>query len=215
MEWHINAHMQVKKDKPNLVMTSDTSISWGAVVHASMGQWVRTPQTSKLRSWGQQNEAEKLWGKAVLCQCDNAAVVTVVNSKLSRHTKVMHLIRSLVFIAAKFYFTVTAGHVSGHHNILADSLSRNRLQQFKRHVPQAQPTPIPAGPTDSIQTRLDSTKLDKAVDFYFQRELADLTQRTYSSAKRCCVQFCLNHGLVSHPVSDHKLCQYLAFLANR
>ena len=61
------------------------------------------------------------------------------------HAEVMHLIRCLVFIAAKFNFIVTATHISGHRNNLADALSQNRLDDFKFHLPQAQaaPTPIP------------------------------------------------------------------------
>ena len=68
--------------------------------------------------WGRQ------WaGKVILCRSDNAAVVAVINSGVSRDAKMMHLIRCLVFIAAKFNFIVTATHISGHRNNLADALS--------------------------------------------------------------------------------------------
>jgi len=70
-------------------------------------------------------------------------VVAVVNSGVSRDAEVMHLIRCLVFIAAKFNFIVTAGHISGH---CTDALSHNRLQQFKHHISQAQTTPAPIPP---------------------------------------------------------------------
>ena len=74
-------------------------------------------------------------GKVILCQSDNAAVVAVINLGVSRDTEVMHLIRCLVFIAAKCNFIVTATHISGHRNNLADALSRNRLDDFKFHLP--------------------------------------------------------------------------------
>ena len=69
--------------------------------------------------------------------------------------------------------------------------------------------------TDPIQARLDTTKLDKAVDFYFRKGLANSTQRTYLSAKKRCIQFCLKHEFVPLPVSAQQLCQYTAWLANQ
>ena len=57
---------------------------------------------------------------------------------VNRDVEMMQLIRCLVFIAAKFNFLVTAVHISGQCNTLADALSRNRLHHFKCHAPQAQ-----------------------------------------------------------------------------
>ena len=155
--------IQAKKDNPDLVMTSDASGSWGCGAFFGkqwfMLQWPTGMESTHITTkelipivigaaiWGRQ------WSeKVILCQSDNAAVVAIINSGVSRDAEVMHLIRCLVFIAAKCNFIVTATHVSGHSNNLADALSRNRLHDFKSHFPQAQavPTPIPPEVVDLL-----------------------------------------------------------------
>ena len=51
----------------------------------------------------------------------------------------MHLIRLLVFFAARFNFWFTASHIPGKQNILADTLSRNNVSLFLLQAPQAVP----------------------------------------------------------------------------
>lgn len=84
-------------------------------------------------------------GKTVRCLCDNAAVVAVVNSGSSRCERVMHLMRSLFFVAARHNIFLVAQHIPGRENVAADALSRNNLPSFRVQEPRAQlrQTPIP------------------------------------------------------------------------
>ena len=91
-------------------------------------------------------------GKSVRIRSDNAAVVAVINSGSSKDHEVMHLMRSLVFISAKFNFVTSATHLPGAHNQLADALSRNNAPYFMSNYPQAQltPSPIPQALVDLL-----------------------------------------------------------------
>ena len=53
----------------------------------------------------------------------------------------MHLMRCLTFIVAKYNFVVSAAHIKGIHNDLADALSRNNRSYFLSHYRQAQASP--------------------------------------------------------------------------
>ncbi len=58
----------------------------------------------------------------------------------------------LHFIAAKFNLLISAVHLAGKANSLADALSRNKLTYFLDHYPQAnsKPTAIPAALLDLL-----------------------------------------------------------------
>ncbi len=62
--------------------------------------------------------------------CDNTAVVNTLNSITSKDKEVMHLLRCLAFITAKFQFIIMASHLPGQLNTAADALSRNRVIVF-------------------------------------------------------------------------------------
>ena len=57
----------------------------------------------------------------------------------------MHMLRSLFFFEASLGFILTAKHIPGSQNDIADDLSRNRLSFFFTKVPHADalPTAIP------------------------------------------------------------------------
>ena len=83
----------------------------------------------------------------------------------------MHLMHSLIFIMAKYKFVVSAAHIRGTHNDLADALSRNNRAYFLSHYPQAQASdsiPGVSGAPSNGSARLDFTSLDEAVDRYLQ-----------------------------------------------
>ena len=88
----------------------------------------------------------ELSGKRVLSNCDNAAVVAVLNSRYSREKHLIHLLRCLFFVEAHFQFQLSASHIAGIANTIADDLSRNRLLAFRDNVPHANihPTHIPS-----------------------------------------------------------------------
>ena len=72
----------------------------------------------------------------------NEAVVDILNSRASPDPNIMHLLRSLLKVAACFSFTFAAIHVPGRNNGIADTLSRFNFQAFHSLVPQAKEFPI-------------------------------------------------------------------------
>ena len=80
-------------------------------------------------------------GKSVLIQCDNEAVVSIVNSGSSKNKEAMCLMRCLAFIAASLDLRLRAVHIKGVHNTRADALSRNNAPLFHSLCPQADPEP--------------------------------------------------------------------------
>ena len=118
-------------------ITSDASGTWGCGAFLSSGEWF---QLEWPESWSDTHITVKellpiviavaLWadrwrGTTVRCLCDNAAVVAVVNSGSSKCEKVMHLMRSLFFLAVQQDITLVAQHIPGVENREADALSRN------------------------------------------------------------------------------------------
>ena len=136
--------------KAHLQVLSDASGSWGCGAFQDP-LWLQLQWTPRLQllsiavkelipvvlaaaTFGHQ------WsGKVVEFVVDNAAVVEVIKATYSKELHLMHLIRLLVFFAAKHNFWFTASHIPGKENIVADSLSRNNMQMFRSQVPQAAP----------------------------------------------------------------------------
>ena len=91
-----------------------------------------------------------VWGqywcrKRILFHCDNQSIVQVWESGLSRSSDLMHLVRTLFFIAACHNFHVMICHIPGIDNSIADALSRMQLTRFRSLAPDAKdhPTPLP------------------------------------------------------------------------
>ena len=133
------------EQEPSVILTSDASGSWGCGAYWG-SQWFQLPWHGTVGTAGA-NIATKelipiviaaaLWGKAwaglvVLCRCDNEAVVAVLNKRTSRDHDLMHLLRCLTFFEAQFSFRMTATHIAGSQNTLADDLSRDNLSSFLR-----------------------------------------------------------------------------------
>lgn len=76
-------------------------------------------------------------GKHVMCRCDNMAVVNILYSCTSKYNTVMHLVRSHHFFLARWDIKLTASHIAGKSNVLADALSRNLMQVYQQ-APTAQ-----------------------------------------------------------------------------
>ena len=73
---------------------------------------------------------------------DNKAVVHILNSRTSQDANIMHLLCSLLKVAACFSFTFAAIHIPGRNNGIADALSRFNFQAFHSLAPQAKEFPI-------------------------------------------------------------------------
>ena len=94
--------------------------------------------------------AALLWGahwsrKHILVLCDNEGTVTVINSGTSKSPVMANLLRHLVLCSMQCNFLVRAKHLPGRNNPIADALSCNQVQRFRRLAPNAHllPTPIP------------------------------------------------------------------------
>lgn len=86
-----------------------------------------------------------LRGKRVCFNCDNEATVKAWRNHSAKHPALNDLLHRLFFIAADNNFTISLSHTPGHHNCIADALSRNQLTRFHRLAPQANryPTRVP------------------------------------------------------------------------
>ena len=70
-----------------------------------------------------------------------------VNSSSSKSPDVMHLLRLLTLEACRHNFVFSAAHTPGRDNSAADTLSRLRLQEFRRLAPHADQVPRPIPPS--------------------------------------------------------------------
>ena len=143
--------------KAHLHVYSDASGSWGCGAYQDP-HWLQLKWTPRLQhlsiaikelipvvlaaaTFGHQ------WsGKVVQFVVDNAAVVEVIKATYSKELHLMHLIRLLVFFAAKFNFWFTASHIPGKQNTLADALSRSNFSLFFTQAPQTVPQASPLSP---------------------------------------------------------------------
>ena len=162
--WNGLSMMQSSKlQDPDIILTSDASGSWGCGAYFA-SHWLQYPWSPQTRDYHITIKellpivlAAAVWGKywenkAILCRCDNEAVVHIVNTGTSRDPVAMGLMRCLYFIAAKFNMLLSATHLAGKANSLADALSRNNAALFLSNYPQAnhQGTPIPEALTDLL-----------------------------------------------------------------
>ena len=136
---------------PDITFSSDDSGTWGC--GASWGKaWL---QLEWSKEWSERSIAAKelvpivlacaVWGKQwqgkrVLIWCDNLAMVQIIRGLASRDPLLMHLLRLLYFFMAAHSIQLTANHIPGVHNTIADSLSRNFMQVFRQLLPAAHPT---------------------------------------------------------------------------
>ena len=99
------------------IVTSDASGNW-AVEHARV-------VTGSCSNGQVQSQVITL-----LLQCDNMAVVNIINHSSSKNQDALHLVWCLAFITATREFHPMATHIKGTSNILADALSTNNLPLF-------------------------------------------------------------------------------------
>ena len=79
-------------------------------------------------------------------RCDNQSVVAVISSGTSKDSRLMQLLMKLFLCAARFNMKVTAKHVPGKDNAIADALSRFNMQVFRQLAPTARPIPTSIPP---------------------------------------------------------------------
>lgn len=87
---------------------------------------------------------DKLCSLKIRFNCDNMAVVEILNSKSSKSERVMSIVCEIVMGSLQFSFHIKAVHVPGVNNKLVDSISRMQWETFGQLAPDADilPTPI-------------------------------------------------------------------------
>ena len=171
--WHAflsqwNGVSMLQGPEENMPVTriwSDASGSWGcAAVWGDRWLQVNWEQCPTFR--GASIAAKELllatmvWGKewsgqVVECNCDNEAMVGVLQSGSAKDRHMAHFLRWLYFVQAKYQFSIRGKHIPGVQNPITDALSRNRMQVFLNLLQaQSRPTNVPP----SILKELTDTK---------------------------------------------------------
>ena len=87
-----------------------------------------------------------MWaGRRLVMITDNLPITQAWQAGTSKSKELMAVLRKIFLLAAKGGFCISLKHIFGHHNTIADSLSRFKVQQFRRLHPDADPiaTKIP------------------------------------------------------------------------
>ena len=124
-----------------MLLISDASGSWGCGAWSNL-DWFQLP-------WDQVSQhfqiaikelisvlfATVIWGRKwkgclVMANCDNEAVVVILNSRCSKDSHLMHMLCTLFLIEAHYQFKITAKHIPVTLNTLADYLSCYKLEHF-------------------------------------------------------------------------------------
>jgi len=106
--------------------------------------------------WGDQLENKK-----IEFNCDNIAVVHIINKLSSKSEPVMKLVRALTIKCLFHNIVIKAKHVPGIQNDVCDALSRFQMDRFKQLAPDANPMPdsIPPFLWNIFSTELDNLSL--------------------------------------------------------
>ena len=128
---------------PDFHLQTDASGAWGYSAHFQ-GRWTQSTWSASQQLLSIEfNElyaitvAFHTWGsewthRRIQFHCDNSAVVAVIKSGTSRSSDIMKLVRSLYHISARHNFLVTAEHMPGIANSIADAISRNLHHKFRQ-----------------------------------------------------------------------------------
>ena len=127
---------------PDIDFYNDASgtSGYGAYYHTKwfMGDWEPCQLLLAALLWGTHWSCER-----ILVLCDNEDAVGVINSGTSKCPVKANLLRRLILCSMQCNFLVRAKHLPGKNNPIADALSRNQVQCFRRLAPNASPLPTP------------------------------------------------------------------------
>lgn len=94
------------------------------------------PIVLSMEIWGIQ-----LQNKKIVFNIDNNALVQIVNTQTSKSKTVMSLMRPFVLFTLQNNIIFRARHIAGKDNQIADSISRQQWDRFRRLAPNAQLKP--------------------------------------------------------------------------
>lgn len=150
---------------------------------------------------------------------DNQATVHGIICRSCSDQPMIHLICSLFFLKAWFEFEITASHLPGVANTLADDLSRNHCLIPVQGSVSRPDTDPPAARTTCVTLGtqgLDLSTLDGVVRFYCDRGLADSTHKTYWTGLNRYLSMCFDFEVLSpFPVSESISCYFVTALARQ
>ena len=86
--------------------------------------------------------APLLRNRTLHLHCDNLADVAIINRQSTKSPQILHLLRALYSLAARFNFSVRAFHRPGVDNVVADYLSRPEKHEFSFAHPLASSLPL-------------------------------------------------------------------------
>ena len=148
--------LQDSLQSPGVEFWSDASGSWGC--GAIWGrewcqiEWKRWPDyrsaSIAVKELLPVVVATAIWGKqwrgsVVRCHCDNQSVVDVIRGGYCKDPVMANMLRCLFYLEAQFNMVLTAVHVAGVDNEVADAISRNKMDVFFNLVPQAMQAAAP------------------------------------------------------------------------
>lgn len=112
-----------RSDHPNIVDCHINVLELATVLHAA-------------KRWG------RFWtGYHILIRSDNSSTVSAVNKGTSRSKEFMSILRQLYWLSVWHGFRLTAQHIRGEHNFLADLISRiNDPRYAQKFVNVCSPT---------------------------------------------------------------------------
>ncbi len=134
---------------------SQLFLIWGCTWPPQLLGLPQPPMSSALLELYPLVVAALLWGKewsatSIIIHCDNEATVHCINKGRSHSPALMPLLRRLIWISACDQFIITAKHIPGSKNLIADSLSRFAFQKFRTLAPEADPLPTPVPPYSEL-----------------------------------------------------------------
>ena len=92
--------------------------------------------------------AFRLWGPAlahskILIRCDNQSVCHVLTNHTSKDKVMMKMLRFIVLLCLHNHILISAMHVPGRHNVVADLLSRYQVAKARKVASFLEPDPQP------------------------------------------------------------------------
>jgi hypothetical protein len=102
--------------------------------------------------------SSELVNKIIRFNCDNMAVVQIINMLSSKSEQVMCLVRCLALRCLNLNIIINSNHVPGRFNGICDALSLFQLTKFRELAPQADlnPCPVPGFLWNIFNQELDS-----------------------------------------------------------
>ena len=136
----------ISADLLQLYTDASGSLGYGAVFQQSWfyGEWDENwedvnitvkelyPIVLALELWG-----KKLQNKSIMFNCDNEALVFVLNKQSSKDPQIMYLVRRLVLLSLSFTILFKSTHLLGRCNVISDVLSRLQVSKFRLMLPEA------------------------------------------------------------------------------